>query len=68
MTLTEFDLLITAHELNDTLGLNLTPAQIARALEWHEHHTRPTKRERTHYADPTGDRASARADRRRRDA
>jgi len=53
--MTEFDLLITAHELNDTLGLDLTPAQIARALEWHEHRTRPRERQRTHYADPVGD-------------
>lgn len=50
--MTEFDLLITAHELNDTLGLDLTPQQIARALEWHEHRTRP-REGRTVYADPT---------------
>ena len=52
MTLTEFDLLITAHEVNDTLGLDLTPTKIARALEWHEHRTRP-REGRTVYADPT---------------
>ena len=52
VALTEFDLLITAHELNDTLGLDLTPTQIARALEWHEHRTRP-REGRTVYSDPT---------------
>ena len=56
--MTEFDLLITAHELNDTLGLDLTPQQIARALEWHEHRTRP-REGRTVYADPTASRALA---------
>ena len=54
--MTEFDLLITAHELNDTLGLDLTPAQIVKALETHEgkRHPRPA---RTHYADPTATQA-----------
>ena len=56
MNVSEFDLLITAHELNDTLGLDLTPTQIARALEWHEHRTRP-REGRTVYADPTADAA-----------
>ena len=56
--MTEFDLLITAHELNDTLGLDLTPQQIARALEYHEHRTRP-KTGRTSYQDPTANRALA---------
>ena len=61
--MTEFDLLITAHELNDTLGLDLTPAQIARALEWHEHRTRP-KTGRTAYNDPTATRALANLEKR----
>ena len=54
--MTEFDLLITAHEVNDTLGLDLTPAQIVRVLEQYEgkRHPRPA---RTHYADPTADQA-----------
>jgi hypothetical protein len=56
VTLTEFDLLITAHEVNDTLGLDLTPTQIARALEWHEHRTRP-REGRQVYADPTANQA-----------
>lgn len=50
--MSEFELLIAAHEVNDALGLDLTPAQIVKALERHEG-KRPAKVERPHYADPT---------------
>ena len=54
--MTEFDLLITAHEANEREGLGLTPAQIVRVLEQYEgkRHPRPA---RMHYADPTADQA-----------
>lgn len=54
MGMTEFDILIAAHEANDNLGLGLTPTQIVRVIERHEGRRRP-RPAKTHYADPVAE-------------
>lgn len=60
------DALLTGLVINEEQGLGLTPRQIRDAINRRLNTSRPRERPTIDYADPTGDEAANRADRRRR--